>query len=202
MVKRRRTLLALALFSAAAGVPAATLPRQSHELTVAMSDGTKVLLSQYKGKVVAVCFILTTCPHCQKTIGFLNKAQQDFGPRGFQVLASAIEQDAAAHVPGFIKQFNTAFPVGSNDPMIAINWMQHPPMLGPHMPMLAFVDRQSNVRAQFEGDDEKFFNDRQEQNLRDQIEALLKDGASSKKATSSNKAAPASTTAKKTSLPN
>jgi peroxiredoxin len=176
MVKRRLTLPALAILLVAAAV-AANLPRQSHELAVNMNDGTKVMLSQYKGKVVAVCFILTTCPHCQKTIGFLNKAQKDYGPRGFQVLASAIEDGAPAHVPGFIKQFDTQFPVGSNDPMIAIEWMQHPPMLGPHMPMLAFVDRQGNVRAQFEGDDEKFFNDQQEQNLRNQIEALLKEGA-------------------------
>src|ERR1022692_3080612 len=135
MVKRRLTLTlsALALFSvAAAAIHAANLPRQSHELTVALDDGKKVLLSQYKGKVVAVCFILTTCPHCQKTIGFLTKAQKELGPRGFQVLAAAIEQDSAAHVASFIKQFNTPFPVGSMDPMIAIGWMQHPPMLGPH----------------------------------------------------------------------
>jgi hypothetical protein len=192
MTKPRLTLSTLALLPAiAAVVHAANLPRQSHELTVGLDNGKKVLLSQYQGKVVAVCFILTTCPHCQKTIGFLIKAQKDFGPRGFQVLASAIEPDAAAHVAGFVKQFNTPFPVGSNDPMIAIAWMQHPPMLGPHMPMLAFVDRQGNVRAQFEGDDEKFFNDQQEQNLRNQIEALLKDGAPAKKS------APTNTTAKK-----
>ena len=192
MVKHRLTLSALAILSVvAAAVHAANLPRQSQELTVGLDDGRKVLLSQYKGKVVAVCFILTTCPHCQKTIGFLTQAQKEFGPRGFQVLASAIEPDAAAHVAGFIKQFNTPFPVGSNDGMIALEWMQHPPMLGPHMPMLAFVDRQGNVRAQFEGDDEKFFNDRQEQNLRSQIEALLKDGAPAKKGT------PTGATAKK-----
>jgi peroxiredoxin len=190
MVKRRLTPLALVFLSVAAVVvQAANLPRQSQELTVALDDGKKVLLSQYKGKVVAVCFILTTCPHCQKTIGFLTKAQKEFGPRGFQVLASAIEQGAPEHVAGFIKQFNTPFPVGSNDPMIAVNWMQHPTMLIPHMPLLAFVDRQGNVRAQFEGDDEKFFNDQQEQNLRHQIEALLKDGAPAKKGTATNTAA-------------
>lgn len=180
MVNRRLTSWALVILAGAAAAQAANLPRQSHELTIGLSDGKQVLLSQYKGKVVAVCFILTTCPHCQKTIGFLTKAQKDFGPRGFQVLASAIEPDAAAHVAGFIKQFNTPFPVGSNDVMTAIEWMQHPPMLGPHMPMLAFVDRQGNVRTQFEGDDEKFFNDEQEQNLHNQIEALLKDGARKK----------------------
>lgn len=190
MVKRRLTLAALTVLSLVAAAAAANLPRQSHELAIGMNDGTKVLLSQYKGKVVAVIFILTTCPHCQKTVGFLNKAQKDYGPRGFQVLASAIEQGAAANVPGFIKQFNTPFPVGSNDPMVAVDWMQHPTMLIPHMPMLAFVDRQGNVRAQFEGDDEKFFSDQQEQNLRNQIEGLLKEGAPAKKSTSTSSSVP------------
>lgn len=197
MVKRRLTLSALAILSVVAAAVAANLPRQSHELAIGLNDGKKVLLSQYKGKVVAVCFILTTCPHCQKTIGFLAKAQKDFGPRGFQVLASAIEPDAAAHVTEFIKQFNTPFPVGSNDRMIAVDWMQHPTMLIPHMPMLAFVDKQGNVRAQFEGDDEKFFDDRQEQNLRNQIEALLKDGGTARKGGATNGVAK-----KKQSLPN
>ena len=179
MLKRNPTLAGLIL-SLVAAATAANLPRQSHELTIAMTDGSKVMLSQYKGKVVAVCFILTTCPHCQKTVGFLTKLQKEYGARGFQVLASAIEQGSAEHVPGFIKQFNTPFPVGSGDPMTAMDWMQHPTMLAPHMPMLAFVDRQGNVRAQFEGDDENFFNDQQEQNLRTQIEPLLKESASKK----------------------
>jgi peroxiredoxin len=181
MVKRRLALTALAILPVVAAAYAANLPRQSQELAIGLNGGKQVLLSQYRGKVVAVCFILTTCPHCQKTIGFLTTAQKDFGPRGFQVLASAIEPDAAAHVAGFIKQFNTTFPVGTSDPMTAIDWMQHPPMLGPHMPMLAFVDKQGKVRAQFEGDDEKFFNEQQEQNIRSQIDALLKDGAPARK---------------------
>ncbi|MBZ5617218.1 MAG: TlpA family protein disulfide reductase [Acidobacteriia bacterium] len=188
MVKHRLILPALAILPLVAA--AANLPRKSPELAINLQDGKQVLLSQYKGKVVAVCFILTTCPHCQMTIGFLTKAQKDFGPRGLQVLASAIEEGAPMHLAGFIQQFNTTFPVGSNDPMTAVEWMQHPLMLIPHMPLLAFVDRQGNIRAQFEGDDEKFFNDQQEQNLRNQIEALLKEGAPAKKTTATKGGAP------------
>jgi peroxiredoxin len=194
MVMRRLILSSLlVLFAATASLEAATLPRQAPDVSVAMTDGKPVTLGQYKGKVVAMIFILTTCPHCQKTIGFLTKAQKDLGPRGFQVLAAAIEQGAPEHVPGFIKTFNTNFPVGSIDPMKAIDWMQHPVMLGPHMPMLAFVDRQGKIRAQMEGDDEKFFNDQQEQNLRTQIEELLKEGAVGKKAPATTTSVPKKT---------
>jgi peroxiredoxin len=168
MVKSR-LLLPLLVFSAIA----ADLPRKAPDLSISTNAGKPVLLSEYKGKVVAMCFILTTCPHCQKTIGFLIKDQQQYGARGFQVLASAIQDKAAAAVPGFVKSFNPPFPVGFNDPMTAINFMQHPPMIGPHMPLLAFIDRQGNIRAQYEGDNDRFFGDQQEQNLRNQIEALL-----------------------------
>jgi hypothetical protein len=176
MVKRNLTFAALAILPLlVATIHAADLPRKAADVAISLPNGKPLLLSQYKGKVLAVCFILTTCPHCQKTIGFLTKDQQEFGPRGFQVVASAIEQGAAGHVAAFIKQFNVPFPVGVTDPMLAIEWMQHPPALGPHMPMLAFVDKRGNIRSQFEGDDEKFFNDEnQEENLRKQIEALLK----------------------------
>jgi len=182
MVKTRLLFTVLATFALLAGTSrAADLPRKAPELSISSTDGKRILLSQYRGKVVAMCFILTTCPHCQKTIGYLIKDQTEFGPRGFQVLASAIQEGAAVAVPGFVKSFNTNFPVGFNEPAVAIDFMQHPPMLIPHMPLLAFVDRQGNIRAQYEGDNNQFFSDQQEQNLRNQIQALLKEGEQTKK---------------------
>ena len=170
-----RPILAVlaALPLAFAPARAADLPRQAPELVINTTGGTPIKLSQYRGKVVAVCFILTTCPHCQKTIGLLIPMQNEYGPRGFQVLASAIEQGAAFALPRFLQTFNPPFPVGFNDPSVAIDFMQHPAMLVPMMPMLAFVDRQGKIRDQHEGNDEKFFEDQQEQNIRKQIEALL-----------------------------
>lgn len=172
----RRLLTGLVLSAMVSAAMAAELPRKAPDLAIAMPAGKTIQLSEYKGKVVAVIFILTTCSHCQKTVGLLSKLQTQYAPGGvFQVLASAIQQGAAAAVPGFVKAFNVPFPVGYNDPMTAVNFMQHPPAVGPHMPMLAFVDRAGNIRSQFEGDDEKFFGDQQEQNLRAQIESLMKE---------------------------
>src|SRR5262249_2207122 len=120
------------------------------------------------------CFILTTCPHCQKTIGYLIQAQNEYGPHGFQVVASAIQGGAEQAVPAFVQAFHTNFPVGFNDVMTAMSFMQHPPMVKPQMPLLAFLDRKGVIRAQYEGDDAKFFSDDQEKNIRRQIEELLK----------------------------
>ena len=124
-----------------------------------------------------MAFILTWCSHCQKTIGFLSKDQNTYGPRGFQVLASAIEDVARMNLPAFIRQFNPPFPVGYDSLTVAINWLEHPPMLIPHMPILAFIDRQGIIRAQYEGDDKFLSEDQQQKNLTDKIEELLKQSA-------------------------
>jgi len=167
-------LLLLLLFVPAARP--AELPRPAPEYIIKLDDGKTLELSQYKGKAVVLAFILTYCSHCQRTIGFLIQDQNEYGPRGLQVLASAVESGAQLAVPSFIKTFNPPFPVGYNDDQgtAAMSFMQHPVMKIPLMPMLAFIDRQGVIRAQYEGDDANFFGDQHEQNLRKEIEALLK----------------------------
>ena len=178
MSKRRFLAPALALLSVTAPVAEAIkVPRTSPELAINLYDGRQVLLSQYRGKVVVVAFILTWCPHCQKTIGYLIKDQNAFVARGFQVLASAIEDVARINLPAFIRRFNPPFPVGFDNQTVAIDYLEHPPMLIPHMPILAFIDRQGIIRAQYEGDDKFFAEDQQEKNLSDKIEELLKEAA-------------------------
>jgi len=182
MPKHRFLAPALALLSLTAPVvEAINVPRQSPELAINLHNGQQLLLSQYRGKVVVVAFILTWCPHCQKTIGYLSKDQTTYGPRGFQVLASAIEDIARTNLPAFIRQFNPPFPVGFDNQTVAIDYLEHPPMLIPHMPILAFIDRQGIIRAQYEGDDKFFSEDRQEKNLTGKIEELLKEAAPPKK---------------------
>jgi len=166
---------------AALSLAAADIPRQAPELVINTPGGTPVRLSQQKGKAVVVCFILTTCPHCQKTIGLLSPMQKEFAPRGLQVLATAINQGSALLVPEFVRSFMPTFPVGFNDPSIAVDFMQHPPATIPYMPMIAFVDKQGLIREQHEGNDESYFNDQQEQHLRKSIEALLNPPAAPKK---------------------
>jgi thiol-disulfide isomerase/thioredoxin len=181
-MQRRLFLGALCLGHSVPFAHAATIPRHSPEFAVSLNNGKQLLLSQHKGKVVGLIFILTYCPHCQKAVTALSKLQQEYGPRGFQVLASAIEDMAAVAVPDFVRRFNPAFPVGFNSRNAVLDYLQHPIMNRLLMPQMAFIDRQFTIRAQYPGDD-KFFGDDMEKNMRQQIEALLKDasGGSQKK---------------------
>jgi cytochrome oxidase Cu insertion factor (SCO1/SenC/PrrC family) len=169
----RRFTLSLAVAAALSAASAATLPRQAPDLTIHLNGGKSIQVGSYKGKAVVLAFILTTCSHCQATTGLLGKAQNDYGPRGLQVLESAIDQGAEAFVPRFIQQFGPPFPVGFNDFNTAQDFMQHSPMLIMHMPGVVFIDRSGRIVAQYEGDDPDMMTD-QEKHLRERIEQLLK----------------------------
>jgi peroxiredoxin len=173
MMSRAR-IAGLMMLSVLAGANAATLPRQAPEFRINLPGGKTALLSQYKGKTIALIFILTYCPHCQKIVSFLTQDQQEYGPRGFQVLASAIEDGAAAAVPGFLKKFNPPFPVGSNARPPVLEFLQHPMAARLIMPRLVFIDRQGMIRAQYGGDDPFLDEAQAEKNLRSKIEELLK----------------------------
>jgi len=159
-------------------VQAADLPHKAPDFTINLLGGKTLTLSQYKGHPVVLAFILTTCSHCQMTVGVLSKLQNEYGPRGLQVVASAIEADSQSHVSLFIKNFAPTFPVGYNTGAEASAVLQ-PTGKMPMMPLLGFIDKQGFLRAQHEGE-EPFFQDL-EQNLRKEIEALFKGGSPAKK---------------------
>lgn len=159
---------------------AAKLPRPAPNFTINIIGGQDIKVSQYKGKVCVLAFILTTCPHCQKTVGLLSAIQKEYGPRGVQVIASAIEDMAKMNVPDFIKRFAPPFPVGFNTQTEADGFLQNPVIYRLYMPQLVFMDREGNIRAQHPGEDRAFWDD-QDKHIRDQIDALLKEAPAHQK---------------------
>ncbi|MGH9697599.1 MAG: peroxiredoxin family protein, partial [Bryobacteraceae bacterium] len=85
MVKTFVLLLGVSLLASAGE----TL-RKAPELSFTIPSKGPQLLSQYRGKVVALSFIFTNCPHCQAESKVLTKFQQEFAARGLQVLAVAV----------------------------------------------------------------------------------------------------------------
>ena len=57
------------------------------------NDGHQTLLSSYRGKVMALLFVHTTCPHCQHASQVFTEIQKEYGPRGFQALDVAFNDD-------------------------------------------------------------------------------------------------------------
>ena len=170
---RRRS--ALLLLSAMSAVPAfsASLPRPAPELIIDMPDGSQLNLNKYKGKVIAVEFLLTGCSHCQDASRTLAKLTKEYGPKGFQPVGGAINDDAAQQLAAFIKNQEVNYPIGLIKRDKAMAFLQHSVMMTMSMPQLVFVDRKGIIRAQY-GGTSPFFND-EEKNMREQIESLLKE---------------------------
>jgi len=154
----------------------ADVPRPAPEFAVRMMDGSDMLLSQQRGKVVCLMFILTTCPHCQKLVGVMSKLHTQLAPRGLVTIAASTQDMPSLYVPDFIRDFKPTFPVGAGDRNLKMQFMQHDPKYIFYNPCVSLIDRKGMIRAQFNGGDE-IFNGDQEANFRGRIEALLKEGA-------------------------
>lgn len=171
-----------------AGLPALAdglVPRPSPEYAIKLTTGQQILLSSYRGNVVALIFVSTECPHCQKTCELLERLKSEYGPRGFQPVTVAFNDMAMMLLPDFIKRFKLTFPVGydSRDPVF--NYIERSPILRTFVPMLTFVDRNGTIRGQYLGDDKFYFD--QEKNIRAMLDQLLKEPAR-RPASSSTKA--------------
>jgi thiol-disulfide isomerase/thioredoxin len=174
----------------------AEVPRPSPEYAIRLTTGQQLLLSQYRGKVVALMFVYTTCSHCQETCQLVEKLDKEYGPRGFQPLAVAFNDMAVMLVPDFIKQYGLSFPVGydTRDPVFA--YLERSPALLTSVPIMVFVDKRGVIRGQSLGDPKFFAPENREKNIRTMIEQLLKEPAGRKSSPATAKAPP---TKKKTS---
>ncbi len=187
-----RSLLALTLGIGAAF--AVDVPRKSPELAFTLPDGKQALLSQYRGKVVALEFLLTTCPHCQRASSVLEKLYKEFGPRGVQVLGVAINQPPTGTTPGqqaasYVKTLALSYPVGFTAHEMAADYLQNPIMARMLMPQLVLIDRKGMIQAQYAGDNPFFEEAKEEANMREAIEKILKEGTAAKKPAAKTKSA-------------
>jgi len=151
----------------------ADVPRPAPELAVRLVDGSQISLSQERGKVVCLMFILTICPHCQKLVGTMSKLQPQLAPRGLVTIAASTQDMPTLYIPDFIRDFKPAFPVGFVDRNLAMQFVQHDPKYIFYNPAVVLIDKKGVIRVQFDGGDPVFDGD-QEANLKGKIEPLLK----------------------------
>lgn len=150
--------------------------RKSPELAFSIPGQGAKLLSQYRGKVVALEFILTTCPHCQAASKLMTRLQERYGPQGLQALAVAVNPNADLLVENFSKDFQVGYPVGSApiEQMMAFMGFTERPVV----PQLVLIDRNGDIHYQSprEGDPSSM----KEEVISQRIEELLKIGMSSR----------------------
>src|SRR5437588_5925643 len=128
---------------------AAPVPRPSPGLTLVEPSGKPIELASFKGKVVAVEFLLTNCPHCWRVAQTLSRLQQDLGPRGFQAVAVAFDANVSgAQMADFVKRSRVAFPVGSTSAGKVDGFLGRAAGERFQVPQVVVLDRAGTIRAQ------------------------------------------------------
>jgi len=170
----KKTILAPAAFLAAftASFLAAAVPRPLADMIIPVPSGKPINLKSYRGKVLLVAVISTDCERCIASIEILNRAQNEFGPKGFQVVAAAGDQNAQYMLEPFVQRYRPVFPMG----YLNVDQMMRLGDIGkterPFAPIFMFVDRKGMVRQQIYGDN-NFFK-AEELSTRKAIQDMLK----------------------------
>lgn len=146
------TALVAADLSAAPPLP---VIRPAPNLTFTLPGGQQKKLADYRGKVVALEFILTTCSHCQAASRVLSKLSDELGSKGLQALAVAINTGDEAVIKQFVATQQVTFPVGwlafgsiGANAQVMMKYMDMLPTDRPLMPQQLLIDRAGNVRYQ------------------------------------------------------
>jgi len=182
----------LALTVSAIATP--PVPRKSPEFTVTDPAGKQILISSLKGKIVVMPFMFTTCPHCQREAQMLTKLQKEFAARGVVMLGTVFNDASGPLAAQFVKEFNIGFPVGWASRDSVTSYLGLSVMDRWVVPQVAILDRKGNIVAQSVATGTPELQD--EAYLRNFIEKLLKESATSGSTTSS--AAPAAKAVAKT----
>ena len=161
--------------------------RKAPELAFTLPGQGEKLLSQYRGKVVALEFILTTCPHCQAASHELTKYQQDMGKRGLQVIDLAINAlddmrtpaEAEEMATTFVRTYNVGFPVGFVPRPQMLTFLGFSPVDRMVVPQLVLIDRKGFIHYQTSATSGPDWDSvAKEPALHDHLEELLSMGSS------------------------
>lgn len=74
-------------------------------------DGERISMRDLRGKVVYINFWATSCATCIKEMPDVIKTYERFAPRGFELLAVAMEYDPPEYVRNYTQQHRLPFKV-------------------------------------------------------------------------------------------
>ena len=146
-----RTLVSLAVLLAL-GSPVATaapVPRETPALTVTDVMGQEQDLSQFKGDVMVIEFMLIRCSGCLQMAQTINRLHAEMGSRGFQSIAVAFDNSVNAQVVRELAQLlKLNYPVGYTTPEEVDRYLLRAPTVRFQLPQIVVIDRAGAIRAQ------------------------------------------------------
>lgn len=136
----------IAPFSLAAAPSLVNKP--APEIVRADLSGMRVSLKSLRGKVVLLNFWATWCAPCQIEMPVFSTWQQQYGPRGFQVIGISMDDDAAS-VRKLLAKIKPNYPIAMGDAQLG---ERYGGVMG--LPLSFLIDRNGVVHARFQGETE------------------------------------------------
>jgi peroxiredoxin len=124
------------------------VPRKSPEFVIQIPKGPQLLLSQFRGKVVALEFLFTTCPHCQHASQLMSKLYSELGPKGLQPVGIAFNDQANLLVPDFVREFGVNYPMGAASQSAVYSYLDLSLLTRIVVPQIVLIDRSGMIRLQ------------------------------------------------------
>jgi thiol-disulfide isomerase/thioredoxin len=114
----------------------------------ALDNNQRAALANYKGKVVVLDFYATWCEPCRAETPHLVRLQNEFGPKGFQVIGLNVGGDEDREkVPAYAKEFNIQYPLAYPDDDLVTKYLSD----NENIPQSFVFDRNGNLVKRFVG---------------------------------------------------
>jgi len=134
------TLLCATAFVAAAA------DRRAPGFSLVDSKGVEHDLADYRGKLVLLAFIQTTCPHCATFAEILQQAQQRYGDK-IAVLAVVTPPDDPGKVNAFLAGHKITYPILFDSAKMSYSYVLTQNL---NFPQLFIIDAGGAIRAAHE----------------------------------------------------
>jgi peroxiredoxin len=175
---RLRSLVSLAALLAL-GSPAVTapvVPREAPALTVTDVMGQKQDLSQFRGNVMLIEFMLIRCQGCLQMAKTINKLYGEMASRGFQPVGVVFDNGVSDPViRDLANLLKLNYPVGYTTSEDVDRYLDRAASVRLQVPQVVVIDRAGVIRAQGRPNGETGLTD--EAYLRNLVGALLDERA-------------------------
>jgi peroxiredoxin len=138
-----RTIFAMLLCAAA--LCAADAGRRAPGFALPDVKAQEHDLADYRGKVVILEFMQTSCPHCGAFANVLSQVQQKYGDR-IAILAVTNPPDDQNKIAAYIGAHKAAYPVLMDCGQVAYSYLRTPSFDIPHVYL---IDANGTIRDEF-----------------------------------------------------
>jgi len=108
-------------------------------------------LQDYRGKIVLIDFMLTTCPVCKNLADNLVKVKEKFGDK-IEILSIVALPDNFDTANKFSAEHKTTWPILFDSGQVMMSYLKLvPPNLEVHFPHLFLIDANGAIRNDTEG---------------------------------------------------